>query len=176
MNRNKIKCWMLITISILSIAWLQESIDKIFPGGKWNLPIGKSLPASRIITSFFSHTNFNHLLSNTLIFFPASFLISIRSNFHYFVVLIFVILLNIPISLFWPTASHGLSGMAYGLIGYIFFLGVFERKIISIFISIFSILIYGGILVSLIPTFSPAGISWISHFAGFMGGHWQPYY
>ncbi|MFN9915133.1 MAG: hypothetical protein ACK53L_21270 [Pirellulaceae bacterium] len=37
-------------------------------------------------------------------------------------------------------------------------------------LSLVALVGYGGVLPSLIPLFSPAGVSWIGHLSGFAGG------
>ncbi|MGA0989558.1 MAG: rhomboid family intramembrane serine protease, partial [Vulcanococcus sp.] len=40
----------------------------------------------------------------------------------------------------------------------------------TMLLSLAVLLIYGGILPSLLPFFTPAGVSWIGHASGFAGG------
>jgi membrane associated rhomboid family serine protease len=93
-----------------------------------------------------------------------------KSRRDYLAVWLGVILTSIPIWWFWPTASHGLSGVVYGLLGYLLFIGWLERRPFSLMLSVLCLVSYGGVLPSLIPLFSPAGVSWIGHFSGFAGG------
>ena len=69
-----------------------------------------------------------------------------------------------------PGASHGLSGVVYGLLGYLLLIGWIERRPLSVLLSIACALLYGGLLPSLLPFLSPAGVSWIGHVSGFGGG------
>jgi membrane associated rhomboid family serine protease len=66
--------------------------------------------------------------------------------------------------------SHGLSGVVYGLLGYLLVIGWLEKRPLSIVLSLIALVGYGGVLPSLIPLFSPAGVSWIGHLSGFAGG------
>ena len=88
----------------------------------------------------------------------------------YIAVLIYVVLMEIPLMLFWPIAIHGMSGFLYGLLGYLMLIGFIKRRILTIMISIVCLFFYGGTLYSLIPGVSPAGVSWIGHISGFSGG------
>ena len=76
----------------------------------------------------------------------------------------------IPVWLFWPVGSHGLSGVVYGLLGYLLLIGWLERRIDSLVLSLLVLLMYGGVLPTLLPIFSSPGISWIGHASGFVGG------
>jgi membrane associated rhomboid family serine protease len=55
-----------------------------------------------------------------------------------------------------PSASHGLSGVVYGLLGYLLCIGWLERRITSVMLSLGSLLLYGGLLPSLLPFLSSA--------------------
>ncbi len=81
-----------------------------------------------------------------------------------------VIFMEISIIIFGASASHGMSGFVYGLLGYLMLIGFLERRILTIMISIFCLLFYGSTLYSLMPGVSPTGVSWIGHISGFVGG------
>jgi membrane associated rhomboid family serine protease len=161
---------LLIPPLILLIPWCQELIDQLVFGGNWNLPMTPRGPFLGVFTAPFSHSGFGHLLANSLMFLPLSWLVLAKSRRDYLAVWLGVILTSIPIWWFWPTASHGLSGVVYGLLGYLLFIGWLERRPFSLMLSVLCLVSYGGVLPSLIPLFSPAGVSWIGHFSGFAGG------
>jgi membrane associated rhomboid family serine protease len=75
---------------------------------------------------------------------------------------------NVPIALLWPARSHGLSGVIYGLLGYLLVIGWLEKKILPIVLSLVAFWLYGSALMALIPGVSPAGVSWVGHAGGFM--------
>ena len=131
----------LIPLLLLGLAWGQEVIDQLLLAGQWNLPMGPGLPLWRVLSAPFSHSGFGHLISNTLVFLPLSWLVLTRGNRDYIAVWIGVLLVDVPIALLWPAAGHGLSGV-----------------------------VYGSTLFALIPGVSPAGVSWIGHAGGFLGG------
>ncbi len=161
---------LILPLLLIGIAWLQELLDQFLFSGSWNLPLGNGLPWWGIFTAPFSHAGFAHLLSNTLIFLPISWLVLSKSLRDYIAIWISVVLLEIPMALLWPTATHGLSGVVYGILGYLFFIGFLEKRLFSIFLSGLCLWLYGSTLVTLIPSFSPSGVSWIGHFSGFVGG------
>ena len=123
-----------------------------------------------VITAPFSHAGFGHLISNSLAFLPLSWLVLSRGMRDYLSVWLSVLLINIPVALFWPARSHGLSGVVYGLLGYLLLIGWLERRILSIILGLVAFWLYGSALIALIPGVSPAGVSWIGHSAGFIGG------
>ena len=62
----------------------------------------------------------------------------------------------------------GASGVVFGLIGYLLFVGLFRREWVALAISAAVLFAYGGTLLSLLR-FVP-GVSWSSHFFGFLAG------
>ena len=160
----------LIPLLLLGLAWGQELIDQLFWGGQWNLPMGPGLPLWSILTAPFSHSGFGHLISNTLVFLPLSWLVLTRGRRDYLSVWIGVLFVAIPIAMLWPARSHGLSGVVYGLLGYLLLIGFLERRIVPILLGGLTFWWYGSALLALIPGVSPAGVSWIGHAGGFLGG------
>ena len=161
---------LLLPLFILVIPWLQELLDQFFFAGQWNLPMTPGGSFLGVLTAPFSHSGFGHLLANSLTFIPLSWLVLLRGRLDYLAVWLGVYATAIPVWLFWPTASHGLSGVIYGLLGYLLVIGWLEKRFLSLSLSIFALISYGGVLPSLLPIFSPSGVSWIGHFSGFLGG------
>ncbi len=159
-----------VPVLLLGIAWAQELIDQIFFGGRWNLPMQPGGSFLGVLTAPFSHSGFGHLISNSLWFLPLSWLVLSKSRRDYLAVWICVYLTAIPVWLFWPAGSHGLSGVVYGLLGYLVSIGVLERRPVSIFLSLIAVVSYGGLLPTLLPFLTPPGVSWIGHLSGFAGG------
>ena len=160
----------MIPLLLLGLAWCQELIDQLLFQGRWNLPMGPGLPLLGVLTAPFSHSGFGHLLSNSLVFLPLSWLVLTRGTKDYIAVWLGVMITAIPIALIWPSASHGLSGVVYGLLGYLLFIGWLERRLVPIVLSLLTLWLYGTALLALIPGISPAGVSWIGHAGGFAGG------
>lgn len=159
-----------LPLLLVGIAWLQELIDTVIFGGRWTLPIGPGTAWWSLFTAPFSHSDIGHLLTNTLAFLPLSYLVISQGMRAYMSIWIAVILMQIPVWLLWPTGSHGLSGVVYGLLGYLLFLGLIERRLISLVMTMIVLSLYGGALIGLLPWATPAGVSWIGHFSGFIGG------
>jgi membrane associated rhomboid family serine protease len=160
----------LIPPLLLLPAWLQELVDQLVFGGRWNLPMLPGGPWWGVLSAPFSHSGFNHLLGNSVVFLPLSWLVLLRGRRDYLAVWIGVLVAAIPVWLWWPVGSHGLSGVVYGLLGYLLVIGWLEKRPLSIVLSLIALVAYGGVLPSLIPLFSPAGVSWIGHVSGFGGG------
>ena len=160
----------LLPVLLLGLAWAQEVIDQVLFAGTWNVPMGPGLPGWGVLTAPFSHSGFGHLLSNSVIFLVLSWLVLTRGGRDYVSVWVAVLLVNVPIALLWPARSHGLSGVIYGLLGYLLVIGWLEKKILPILLSLVSFWLYGSALMALIPGVSPAGVSWVGHAGGFAAG------
>ncbi len=167
---SRLKGMAVLPVLILAVPWVQEIIDQVFFGGRWNLPMVPGGPFLGVLTAPFSHGGFGHLISNSLWFLPLSWLVLAKSRGDYLAVWLGVYATAIPVWLFWHQASHGLSGVIYGLLGYLLLIGWLERRPLSILLSITALIAYGGALPSLLPFLSPPGVSWIGHASGFAGG------
>ncbi len=110
------------------------------------------------------------MLSNTLVFLPISWLVLTQSFKNYIAVWLSVLICSIPIALFSAHPVHGLSGVIYGLLGYLILIGYIPKGPLSLILSIICVYFFWESLIFLIPSFSPAGVSWIGHLAGFLGG------
>lgn len=155
---------------ILAVAWGQELLDQILFAGRWNLPMRPGGSWFGVLTAPFSHSDLQHLLANSLLFLPLSWLVLLRGRRDYLAVWLGVYATAVPVWLFWPVGSHGLSGVVYGLLGYLLLIGWLEKRPLSMLLSAVCLVAYGGVLPSLIPLFSPPGVSWIGHASGFAGG------
>lgn len=168
MRRRHSVFW--IPLLLLAIPWLQELVDQLLYSGRWNLPMRPGGPILGVFTAPFSHSGFAHLSANTAWFLTLSWSVLLKSRRDYLAVWIGVYLAALPVWLFWPVASHGLSGVNYGLLGYLVCIGWLEKRLSSLALSTFALMAYGVLLPGLVPVLNPPGVSWISHLSGFVGG------
>ncbi len=155
---------------ILAVSWAQELVDQILFGGRFNLPMLPRGAFWGVLTAPFSHAGFAHLLANSLWFLPLSWLVLLHGRRAYLAVWLGVLAAAIPVWWFWPVGSHGLSGVNYGLLGFLLVIGWLEKRPLSLALSMFALVAYGGLLPTLLPFLSPPGVSWIGHVSGFLGG------
>ncbi len=74
-----------------------------------------------------------------------------------------------------PNTVHiGASGVIFGLIGFLMFLGLFRKEWTAFLLSIIICLVYGGALYSLV--IDQPGISWSGHVCGFFAGVLSAYW
>ena len=129
-----------------------------------------------IFTSPFIHGDFSHLFNNTIPFFVLSTMtlyfyrkVAMRS------ILMIYILTGFAVWLLARETHHiGLSGVVFGLFGFVLGNGIFRRNIRSIVLALIVFLLYSGMLVGLFPT--EEGVSWESHASGFVIGLFTAYF
>jgi len=69
------------------------------------------------------------------------------------------------------TGVHiGFSGVVFGYFGYVLMRGWYERKPLSVIVSILCAVFFGSLLAGAIPGLAGYGISWEGHLFGLIGG------
>ncbi|SRR5581483_4643769 len=123
-----------------------------------------------ILTAPFIHANWDHLIANTvpLLILGALILLDGIGDFL-FVTIVCTLVAGAGIWLFGSHANHiGASGIVFGYVGYLLFRPAFDRRLMSLLITLIVGSLYGVmLLLSVVPK---AGISWTAHFFGFAGG------
>jgi len=124
-----------------------------------------------IVCMPFLHGNFTHLIANTgalVVLLSLSLAYSRKQTLKagFIICLVggaFVWLLGTK-----NTVHIGASGLIFGFIGFLLFLGIFRRDWRTLVLSVIVCFFYGGALFSLL-IYVP-GISWTGHFFGFFSG------
>ena len=117
------------------------------------------------------HLDIKHLVANSGAFF---FLIAISMSFsRKLTVKAILIIILVGGGLVWLFGSSesihiGASGIIFGLIGFLMFLGIFRREWMAVVFSALIFVLYGGAIFSLL-IYVP-GISWAGHIFGFLSG------
>ena len=124
-----------------------------------------------IIASPFLHANFAHLIANTGALFVL-LIVSLSYNRLLTINALWIIIL-IGGGLVWLAGSEnsihiGASGVIFGLIGFLMFIGIFRREWGALVLSIVIFFLYGGALLSLLAVVP--GVSWTGHLFGFISG------
>lgn len=125
---------------------------------------------SGILSAPLIHADLSHIISNT----PTLLILSVTVIYFYpdsslKVLASIYLLTGVLVWLFARPVYHlGASGIVYGLLGFLFFSGVFRRDNRSIAIALLITFLYGGLIWGVLP--GAQGISWESHlFGGFSG-------
>lgn len=121
-----------------------------------------------IFTMHFLHWSIPHLISNTLPLAILGCLVCIEGK-AVKVTLSIMLLTGLLVWLFARAGSHaGASALVLGYWSYLVSCAFFNRSLKNIFLAIVTILIYGGILLSLVDL--RATTSFEGHFFGFVAG------
>lgn len=117
------------------------------------------------------HVDLRHLIANTGAFFVL-LVVSLSFN-RALTAKALLIIVVVGGGLVWLFGSSnsihiGASGIIFGLMGFLMFLGVFRREWTALGFSVAIFVLYGGAILSLL-TYVP-GISWGGHFFGFISG------
>jgi membrane associated rhomboid family serine protease len=120
-----------------------------------------------IPASPFLHANFHHLLGNTI---PLCVLLTLLagSKAHSWEIVVDVIILGgVLLWLFGRSAVHiGASGLICGLISFLIFSGIFEKRLVPLVVSLVVAFLYGGTLLwGVLPQIG-TNISWDGHICG----------
>jgi membrane associated rhomboid family serine protease len=156
-----------------SLPWLVYFVNRILPvdlrlyglrprhlDGLWGL-----------LCSPFLHINLGHLMANTGALF---ILLTVAFSFSRKLTVVAILIISIlGGGLVWTfgkanTIHIGSSGIIFGLIGFLMFIGVFRREWRALAVSAAIFFLYGGALLSLF--YALPGISWEGHFFGFLSG------
>jgi membrane associated rhomboid family serine protease len=124
-----------------------------------------------ILFAPFLHASFNHLLANTIPFALLGWLVMLRDARHFVTVTMYAMVASGLAA--WllgaPGSVHiGASGLIFGYLGFLMLAGWFARSPASIILSIVVTIMWGGIVLGVVP--GQSGISWQAHFGGFVGG------
>jgi len=153
----------LIVIHLINMmTGMQLGVFGIYPRDMNGLP--------GIFTAPLIHGDFGHLFSNlvplctmmvvTLLFYPR---IAVKA-------LIFIYFFTgLSVWLFARSVFHiGASGVVYGVISFVFWLGLFRKSPKSIILALIMVIMYNGYVAGVLP--NQPGISWESHLFGALVG------
>ncbi len=123
-----------------------------------------------IITSPLFHSDWGHLFNNS---FPLLFTGSMMYYFYRKSALPSIVIIHLMTGLaVWLFGHHGYhigaSGVAYGMVSFIFFSGIFRREVEAIILALIVVILYSGMIAGVFP--NEPGISWESHLFGALMG------
>lgn len=123
-----------------------------------------------ILTAPFAHASFEHLMSNTL---PLAMLATLTLYCYPRATRIALPLIwlasGLGVWLFARPSTHvGASGIAHGLMVFLFMMGLLRRDRLAVVVSLVVFFLYGGMLMSVLPR--EPNVSYEYHFAGALTG------
>ncbi|MCE7869045.1 rhomboid family intramembrane serine protease [bacterium CPR1] len=169
-----LKIQIIVLGGFLLLCWILETVDS-FVLQQWLNNFG-IVPRSKdglwgILWMPFLHGGFPHLIANTVPFALFGWLIFTRGWKQFLgVTMIASVVGGLGVWLFGaPNSVHiGASLLIYGYLGFLMAAGFFERKPLSIIISLVVGYFFWRALAGVLP--GQVGISWEGHLFGFLGG------
>lgn len=161
---------------VVAMLWAVEIVDAaVFKGGldEFGIHPRSGLGLVGVLTSPLLHGGFGHLASNTVGLLMFGSLVALWSRREFLLVALASLLVGgLGVWLIGESNSNhiGASGLVFGYFGYVLARGWYERKFLSMTISIGIALMFGSLLAGAIPGLAGWGISWEGHLFGLIGG------
>lgn len=161
---------------LTALMWALEIADKLVFAGRLDLLGVAPRTLSGLAGILFApwlHGGIAHLMANTVPFLTLGALVWMRGRREWIgATLASGLIGGLGIWLFGAAGSvHvGASITIFGYFGYLLSVGIFERKISSILLSLFVMVFYGSLIFGAIPFLAMPGISWEGHLFGMIGG------
>ena len=171
--RKKFLLSMIIPGMFISFMWLVKIVEILFniDFSSFGIYPLTARGLQGILFSPFIHSDFEHLINNTL---PLFFL-SVALFYFYSEVALKVFIWTFILTgfLVWfagREAWHiGASGLVYGIASFLFFSGIIRRYFRLIALSLLIVFLYGSMVWGIFPGIYK-NVSWESHMLGFFSG------
>ncbi|WP_249416272.1 rhomboid family intramembrane serine protease [Streptomyces sp. TS71-3] len=157
----------------VALLWVLEIIDTASGHALDTFGITPREPGELrdIVPAAFVHFGFGHLAANSVPLLVLGFLAAL-SGIRRFLGVVAMIIVVSGLGVWLTAPAHsvtgGVSGVIFGLFGYLLIRGFVDRRVGDIVLGLVVGLIYGSILWGALPTTS--GISWQAHLFGLLGG------
>lgn len=161
----------IIMLYLIAILWVILFLSLVFPLNRYGITPRSYSGLPGILLAPFLHLNSSHLLANSLsLFVLGSILLGLEKKRSLAISLYIIIGSGLGTWLIGrPDSVHiGASGLIYGIMAYLFFIGIFSGNFKTVLISVIVFLLYGGAIWGILPVNS--FISWESHLCGFLTG------
>ena len=172
--KETLKTQAIILGGMVVFIWLVEIVDSlIFNGALDSFGIRpRTVEGLKgILFAPALHSNFSHLMANTIPLLVLGWFVLLRGTKTFVVVTLTVIIVSgLGTWLIGPANSvHiGASGLVFGYFGYLLLNSWFERSLASVLWAVLVFLLYGSLMWGVLPQGN--GISWQGHLFGFIGG------
>ena len=165
----------LLLLGITLCLWVITIIDQNTPN--WNLTLNYGIKPKilsgilGIFTAPLIHINYSHLIGNTLPFMALAGMVLMNGRRKFIFTSVFSALFaGIGIWVFGAAGSihTGSSTLIFSYLGFLIIQAWLVRSILTGFLAILSISLYGTLLLTLL--INQDGISWHGHLFGLLGG------
>ena len=168
---NAIRETLISNLIFIGLIWAVFILSRFFPAiTNYGLLPRSSRGLIGIGTMTFLHQNLGHIVSNTIPLLVLLFLLAGSRAQSWPIVAEIIVASGVLLWIFGRTGNHiGASGLVFGLISFLVFAGVFERRFISITVALITLVLYGGSLLwGVLPV--QQGVSWDGHLCGAIAG------
>lgn len=164
---------LLVVGGLLVLMWVLEAIDQSTRNSLDQFGI---IPrdvdsAGHILLAPWLHFGWGHLIANSGPFLVLGILTYIAGFARWLITTVSSIIVSgVTVWLTAPPGSitAGASGLVFGYLTYLLIRALFTRRPGQIALAVVVLLVYGGVLVGLLPNAS--GVSWQGHLGGAAGG------
>ncbi len=164
-----------IITSVIVLLWIILAVNFFLPINSYGIIPRDINGLKGVIFSPFLHANMYHLIANSItLFFLGLIFITLERRRAIMITLYLIICGGLGTWIIGRSgAVHiGSSGVIYGIMGYLFFIGIFSRNIKTILVSLVTFFFYGGAIWGILPVNS--FVSWESHLCGLFSGMFVP--
>jgi len=167
-NKVKFRISVIITTAFVSVLWFVKIFEHYTKTDLSFLGVYpmKAAGLVGILTAPLIHGDFSHLASNSITLFVLMiflFYAYINSSLRVFIIIYFL-----PNAIVWflarPAYHIGASGVVYGILAFLFFVGLVRRDTRSVGLSLLVTFLYGGLVWGILP-YDPA-VSYEAHISG----------
>lgn len=165
------QCLKITTIAV-GLLWLIHLFQFLSYSdlGNWGILPRTDFGLKGILFSPWIHGSWSHLMSNTPpLFALLTLILYFYRRISFPAIFMIYLLTGILVWVFGRQVFHiGASGVIYGLVAFVFWLGIFRRNVRSVALAILVGFYYGSMILGVFP--GQEGISWESHLLGAISG------
>lgn len=164
---------LLVVGGLLAVMWGLEIIDTVTLNSldAHGIEPRQASDLPNILWSPLLHFGWAHLISNSIPFLVLGVLTYLSGALRWLVTTVVSTVtsgLTAWLLAAAGTITAGASGVVFGYLTYLLVRGIFTRKASQILVAIVVFLLYGGVLLGVLP--GTPGVSWQAHLGGAVGG------
>jgi membrane associated rhomboid family serine protease len=162
-----------VVAAFVALLWVIEIVDAVTAGDldRYGIEPRSEDGLVGIAVAPLLHSGWTHLEANSVPLLVLGLIVAVVSTARFFGVIAWTwVVSGLGVWLVAPSNSVtvGASGLVFGLLAYLLVVGFLERRAIGILVSVGVFLLYGGVLLGVLP--GEPGVSWQGHLFGAVGG------
>jgi membrane associated rhomboid family serine protease len=162
-----------VVAAFVGLLWVIEIVDVVGGGDldRYGIEPRSEDGLVGIALAPLLHSGWTHLEANSVPLLVLGLIVAVVSTARFLGVLAWAwVVGGLGVWLVAPgnSVTVGASGLVFGLLAYLLVIGFLERRAVGILVSIGVFLLYGGVLLGVLP--GQPGVSWQGHLFGAAGG------